>query len=75
MATLEGRAFGCGSAFHLTPVSRPHRACFSELQTKYLLVWLILDYVSDGVYIMDIMMRLHTGEKHRRPVSRPDKPS
>ncbi|XP_066496263.1 cyclic nucleotide-gated channel alpha-2 [Tiliqua scincoides] len=37
------------------------RACFSELQRKYLLVWLVLDYVSDSIYILDIIMRLQTG--------------
>nr|XP_054594888.1 cyclic nucleotide-gated cation channel [Nothobranchius furzeri]XP_054594889.1 cyclic nucleotide-gated cation channel [Nothobranchius furzeri] len=37
------------------------RACFDELQTKNILVWLVLDYVCDGIYILDIVVRLHTG--------------
>ncbi|XP_072296147.1 cyclic nucleotide gated channel subunit alpha 2a [Eucyclogobius newberryi] len=37
------------------------RACFEELQVDHVLVWLVLDYVCDGVYILDIIVRLHTG--------------
>ncbi|KGL78699.1 Cyclic nucleotide-gated olfactory channel, partial [Tinamus guttatus] len=37
------------------------RACFSELQKTYVVLWLVLDYVSDGIYIGDIVIRLHTG--------------
>ncbi|XP_029367847.1 cyclic nucleotide gated channel subunit alpha 2a [Echeneis naucrates] len=37
------------------------RACFDELQMRNVLVWLVLDYVCDGVYILDIAVRLHTG--------------
>ncbi|XP_077163875.1 cyclic nucleotide-gated channel alpha-2 isoform X1 [Paroedura picta] len=37
------------------------RACFNELHTEYLILWLVLDYVSDGIYIMDIIIRLRTG--------------
>ncbi|XP_047209990.1 cyclic nucleotide-gated cation channel-like [Girardinichthys multiradiatus] len=37
------------------------RACFDELQMKNILVWLVLDYICDGVYILDIAVRLHTG--------------
>uniref|UniRef100_A0A8D2LPX4 Cyclic nucleotide gated channel subunit alpha 2 n=1 Tax=Varanus komodoensis TaxID=61221 RepID=A0A8D2LPX4_VARKO len=37
------------------------RACFNELQTKYLLWWLVLDYLSDGVYVADMVVRLRTG--------------
>uniref|UniRef100_A0A3B3ZCZ8 Cyclic nucleotide-binding domain-containing protein n=1 Tax=Periophthalmus magnuspinnatus TaxID=409849 RepID=A0A3B3ZCZ8_9GOBI len=37
------------------------RACFEELQVEHLLVWLVLDYICDGVYILDIAVRLHTG--------------
>lgn len=30
-----------------------------------MLAWLVLDYVCDGVYIVDVAVRLHTGtEKH-----------
>lgn len=28
------------------------------------LVWLVLDYVCDGVYILDIAVRLHTGPEN-----------
>lgn len=37
------------------------RACFDELQMRNVMVWLVLDYVCDGVYILDIAVRLHTG--------------
>ncbi|XP_028816130.1 cyclic nucleotide gated channel subunit alpha 2a [Denticeps clupeoides] len=37
------------------------RACFDELQTKNLILWLVLDYLSDTVYIMDSCVRLRTG--------------
>ncbi|KAK7919123.1 hypothetical protein WMY93_010407 [Mugilogobius chulae] len=37
------------------------RACFDELQVDHVLVWLVLDYICDGVYILDIAVRLHTG--------------
>uniref|UniRef100_G1P8D9 Cyclic nucleotide-gated channel alpha-2 n=1 Tax=Myotis lucifugus TaxID=59463 RepID=G1P8D9_MYOLU len=37
------------------------RACFSDLQKNYYLVWLVLDYYSDVVYIADLFVRLRTG--------------
>ncbi|XP_056295607.1 cyclic nucleotide-gated cation channel-like [Pseudoliparis swirei] len=37
------------------------RACFNELQMRNVLVWLVLDYLCDGVYILDIAVHLHTG--------------
>nr|XP_020830733.1 cyclic nucleotide-gated olfactory channel [Phascolarctos cinereus] len=37
------------------------RACFSDLQRGYYLVWLVLDYVSDVVYVADLFIRLRTG--------------
>ncbi|XP_008417997.1 cyclic nucleotide-gated cation channel-like isoform X2 [Poecilia reticulata] len=37
------------------------RACFDELQMKNVQLWLVLDYICDGVYILDIAVRLHTG--------------
>ncbi|XP_053057639.1 cyclic nucleotide-gated olfactory channel [Acinonyx jubatus] len=37
------------------------RACFSDLQKTYYLVWLVLDYFSDVVYIADLFIRLRTG--------------
>ena len=40
----------------------PYRACFSDLQRNYFVVWLVLDYFSDTVYIADVFIRLRTGE-------------
>uniref|UniRef100_A0A8C9TYA5 Cyclic nucleotide gated channel subunit alpha 2 n=1 Tax=Scleropages formosus TaxID=113540 RepID=A0A8C9TYA5_SCLFO len=37
------------------------RACFDELQTESYILWLVLDYVSDVVYILDSCVRLRTG--------------
>ncbi|MEJ1280094.1 cyclic nucleotide gated channel alpha 2 [Cricetulus griseus] len=37
------------------------RACFSDLQRNYFVVWLVLDYFSDTVYIADLFIRLRTG--------------
>lgn len=37
------------------------RACFDELQRRNVLMWLVLDYFCDGVYILDVVVRLHTG--------------
>ncbi|NXF67398.1 CNGA2 protein, partial [Ciccaba nigrolineata] len=37
------------------------RACFSDLQKTYIVLWLVLDYISDSIYIGDIVIRLHTG--------------
>ncbi|NXL39515.1 CNGA2 protein, partial [Glaucidium brasilianum] len=37
------------------------RACFSDLQKTYVVLWLVLDYISDSIYIGDIVIRLHTG--------------
>uniref|UniRef100_A0A672FCB9 Cyclic nucleotide gated channel subunit alpha 2 n=1 Tax=Salarias fasciatus TaxID=181472 RepID=A0A672FCB9_SALFA len=37
------------------------RACLDELQMKIVLAWLVLDYICDGIYILDIAVRLHTG--------------
>ncbi|KAG8553912.1 hypothetical protein GDO81_003600 [Engystomops pustulosus] len=37
------------------------RACFNDLQTSYIIVWLTLDYVSDMIYIIDIIIRFRTG--------------
>lgn len=38
------------------------RACFSDLQKGYYLVWLVLDYFSDAVYVADLFIRLRTGK-------------
>ncbi|XP_069748643.1 cyclic nucleotide-gated channel cone photoreceptor subunit alpha [Narcine bancroftii] len=37
------------------------RACFEELQTKNLTLWLVLDYTSDVIYMMDSFVRFRTG--------------
>ncbi|XP_054695786.1 cyclic nucleotide-gated olfactory channel isoform X2 [Grus americana] len=37
------------------------KACFSDLQKTYVVLWLVLDYISDSIYIGDIVIRLHTG--------------
>ncbi|XP_029375692.1 cyclic nucleotide gated channel subunit alpha 2b [Echeneis naucrates] len=37
------------------------RACFDKLQVGNYICWLVLDYLSDFVYIMDICVRLRTG--------------
>ncbi|XP_036933683.1 cyclic nucleotide-gated olfactory channel-like isoform X3 [Acanthopagrus latus] len=44
-----------------TRLTQLTRACFDELQMRNVLVWLVLDYICDGVYILDIAVRLHTG--------------
>ncbi|XP_053297291.1 cyclic nucleotide gated channel subunit alpha 2b [Pleuronectes platessa] len=37
------------------------RACFEELQVGNYICWLVLDYLSDTVYLMDTCVRLRTG--------------
>lgn len=37
------------------------RACFEELQTDYLIMWFIVDFVCDFVYILDMVFRTRTG--------------
>ncbi|XP_036404762.1 cyclic nucleotide-gated cation channel-like [Megalops cyprinoides] len=37
------------------------RACFDELQTESFILWLVLDYLSDAIYILDSCVRLRTG--------------
>uniref|UniRef100_A0A8C5E881 Cyclic nucleotide-gated cation channel-like n=1 Tax=Gouania willdenowi TaxID=441366 RepID=A0A8C5E881_GOUWI len=37
------------------------RACFDKLQVGNYICWLVLDYISDTVYIMDTCVRLRTG--------------
>ncbi|KAL0994244.1 hypothetical protein UPYG_G00119760 [Umbra pygmaea] len=37
------------------------RACFNKLQTSNYICWLVLDYLSDFVYILDTFVRLRTG--------------
>ncbi|XP_051750355.1 cyclic nucleotide gated channel subunit alpha 1a isoform X1 [Ctenopharyngodon idella] len=37
------------------------RACFEELQHEYLLIWFLLDYTSDLLYLADMAFRSRTG--------------
>ncbi|XP_022372112.1 cyclic nucleotide-gated cation channel alpha-3 isoform X2 [Enhydra lutris kenyoni] len=37
------------------------RACFDELQSKHVMLWLVLDYSSDVLYGMDMLVRARTG--------------
>ncbi|XP_062393378.1 cyclic nucleotide gated channel subunit alpha 2b [Sardina pilchardus] len=37
------------------------RACFDQLQTHNLIMWLVLDYFCDSIYILDTIVRLRTG--------------
>lgn len=37
------------------------RACFDKLQVSNYICWLVLDYLSDLVYLMDTCVRLRTG--------------
>lgn len=37
------------------------RACFEELQEDYLMFWFFLDYLSDVVYLCDMVFRTRTG--------------
>ncbi|XP_046299173.1 cGMP-gated cation channel alpha-1 [Marmota monax] len=37
------------------------RACFDELQSDYLGYWLVLDYISDIIYLIDMFVRTRTG--------------
>lgn len=43
-------------------LSLPCRACFPDLQRYYLVAWLVLDCTSDLLYLLDIMVRFHTGQ-------------
>ncbi len=38
------------------------RACFEELQSDYLMYWFIVDFLSDVVYLLDMVFRTRTGE-------------
>lgn len=46
---------------HFCVLNFIHRACFDELQVTGYICWLVLDYLSDTVYIMDTFVRLRTG--------------
>lgn len=38
------------------------RACFDELQSEHVMLWLVLDYSSDVLYGLDMLVRARTGE-------------
>lgn len=38
------------------------RACFDELQSDYVVLWLTLDYLADVLYGLDMLVRARTGE-------------
>ncbi|XP_053160674.1 cyclic nucleotide-gated cation channel alpha-3 isoform X3 [Hemicordylus capensis] len=40
---------------------RLKKACFDELQMKHITLWLILDYSSDLIYVVDTLVRFRTG--------------
>ncbi|XP_074083566.1 cyclic nucleotide-gated channel alpha-1 [Macrotis lagotis] len=37
------------------------RACFEELQSNYLEYWIVFDYISDAIYLLDMFVRTRTG--------------
>ncbi|KAM5252622.1 cyclic nucleotide-gated channel alpha-3 isoform 1-T1 [Hipposideros larvatus] len=37
------------------------RACFDELQSEHLILWLVLDYSADILYGLDVLVRARTG--------------
>ncbi|KAI5762542.1 CNGA3 [Gulo gulo luscus] len=37
------------------------RACFDELQSEHVMLWLVLDYSSDVLYGLDMLVRARTG--------------
>nr|KAF6429135.1 cyclic nucleotide gated channel subunit alpha 3 [Molossus molossus] len=37
------------------------RACFDELQSEHLVLWLVLDYSADVLYGVDVLVRARTG--------------
>lgn len=39
------------------------RACFDELQSEHLVLWLVLDYSADVLYGLDVLVRARTGER------------
>ncbi|EPQ01399.1 Cyclic nucleotide-gated channel rod photoreceptor subunit alpha [Myotis brandtii] len=40
---------------------KKEEACFEELQSDYLAYWLVFDYLSDTVYLLDMFVRTRTG--------------
>lgn len=47
------------------------RACFEELQTDYLMLWFLLDFVCDLTYIADMIFRTRTGPSPHTPTDCP----
>lgn len=43
-------------------LSRWFRACFDELQSEHVMLWLVLDYSADVLYSLDVLVRARTGE-------------
>lgn len=64
----KAESWAWGTALHTEGIlsqsllSRPHRACFPDLQHGYLVVWFVLDYTSDLLYLLDIVVHFHTGQ-------------
>lgn len=40
------------------------RCVFSELQTEYRAAWLVLDYFSDFMYVLDTLAKFRTGKNY-----------
>lgn len=40
----------------------PCRACFNELQYTNTTSWMVLDYISDVLYVFDTFVRARTGQ-------------
>ena len=38
------------------------RSVFWKLQSEYLVLWLVLDYVCDLIYILDMVVQFRTGK-------------
>ncbi|XP_053714091.1 cyclic nucleotide gated channel subunit alpha 1a isoform X1 [Synchiropus splendidus] len=41
--------------------SSPNRACFEELQHNFIVYWILLDLLSDLIYVADMLVRTRTG--------------
>ncbi|XP_068929175.1 cyclic nucleotide-gated channel alpha-3 isoform X2 [Petaurus breviceps papuanus] len=37
------------------------RSCFDELQSDHLMLWMVLDYIADVIYVLDLLVRMRTG--------------
>ncbi|XP_032980112.1 cyclic nucleotide-gated cation channel alpha-3 isoform X3 [Rhinolophus ferrumequinum] len=40
---------------------KQQEACFDELQSEHLILWLVLDYSADVLYGLDVLVRVRTG--------------